>query len=56
LVRGEEEWAEAVAGNWCDIGDPEGLARKIEIFEQVARDDGWRLTGLYGRSSPSRCD
>lgn len=54
LVRGEEEWAEAVAGRWCDIGDPEGLARKIEVFERVARDDGWRLTGLYDRSSHSR--
>ncbi|MDX2541224.1 GNAT family N-acetyltransferase [Streptomyces sp. WI04-05B] len=56
LVRGEEEWAEALAGRWCDIGDPEGLARRIEAFEQVARDDGWRLTGLYGRSSHSRRD
>ncbi|MFF3374295.1 GNAT family N-acetyltransferase [Streptomyces sp. NPDC002680] len=56
LVRGEEEWAEALAGRWCDIGDPEGLARKIEIFEGVARDDGWRLTGLYDRSSHSRHD
>ncbi|MEH0422427.1 GNAT family N-acetyltransferase [Streptomyces sp. B21-083] len=56
LVRGEEEWAEALAGRWCDIGDPEGLARKIDVFEQVARDDGWRLTGLYGRSSHSRHD
>ncbi|NEC87037.1 GNAT family N-acetyltransferase [Streptomyces sp. SID12501] len=54
LVRGKEEWAEAVAGRWRDIGDPEGLARKIEVFERVARDDGWRLTGLYGRSSHSR--
>ncbi|MBW8739615.1 MAG: GNAT family N-acetyltransferase [Streptomyces turgidiscabies] len=54
LVRGEEEWAEALAGRWCDIGDPEGLARKIEIFEQVARDDGWRLTGLYDPSSHAR--
>ncbi|WP_329278364.1 GNAT family N-acetyltransferase [Streptomyces sp. NBC_01451] len=51
LVRGSEEWAEAVAGRWCDIGAPEGLARKIEVFEQMARDDGWRLTGLYRRSS-----
>lgn len=56
LVRGEEEWAEALAGRWCDIGDPEGLARKIEIFEGVARDDGWRLTGLYDQSSRSRPD
>ncbi|WP_055525967.1 GNAT family N-acetyltransferase [Streptomyces graminilatus] len=56
LVRGEEEWAEAAAGRWCDIGDPEGLARKIEAFEQVARDDGWRLTGLYARSSRPRHD
>lgn len=56
LVRGEEEWAEALAGRWCDIGDPEGLARKIEMFEGVARDDGWRLTGLYGKSSHPRRD
>lgn len=56
LVRGEEEWAEAVSGRWCDIGDPEGLARKIEVFERVARDDGWRLTGLYDQSSRSRLD
>lgn len=53
LVRGKEEWAEAVSGRWCDIGDPEGLARKIEVFERVARDDGWRLTGLYDQSSRS---
>jgi GNAT superfamily N-acetyltransferase len=56
LVRGEEEWAEAVSGRWCDIGDPEGLARKIEVFERVARDDGWRLTGLYDHSPRSRLD
>ncbi|MDW4907929.1 GNAT family N-acetyltransferase [Streptomyces sp. ADMS] len=56
LVRGKEQWAEAVAGRWCDIGDPEGLARKIEVFEGAAREKGWRLTGLYGRSTRSRHD
>ncbi|MFI1352081.1 GNAT family N-acetyltransferase [Streptomyces sp. NPDC020898] len=56
LVRGEEEWTKAVAGGWCDIGEPEGLARKIEVFERVAREDGWRLSGLYGPSSRPRPD
>lgn len=47
LVRGEEEWAKA---QWsCDIGEPEGLAYKIGIFEQVARDDGWRVESPYRR-------
>ncbi|MFI2433846.1 GNAT family N-acetyltransferase [Streptomyces sp. NPDC018693] len=47
LVRGEEEWARA---SWsCDIGEPEGLARKIEIFEQVAREDGWRVEAPSAR-------
>ncbi|WP_179382082.1 GNAT family N-acetyltransferase [Streptomyces sp. SA15] len=45
LVRGEEEWAKA---HWsCDIGDPEGLAYKIGIFERVARDGGWRVESPY---------
>lgn len=46
LVRGEEEWARA---HWsCDIGEPEGLAYKIGVFEQVARDSGWRVERPYG--------
>ncbi|MEU6377907.1 GNAT family N-acetyltransferase [Streptomyces sp. NPDC046909] len=41
LVRGEEEWDRA---HWSsDIGEPEGLAYKIGVFEQVAREDGWRV-------------
>jgi GNAT superfamily N-acetyltransferase len=27
----------------CDIGGPEGLARKLRIFEKTAREDGWRV-------------
>jgi hypothetical protein len=45
LVRGEEEWSEAA---WsCDIGEPEGLAYKIGIFERVAREEGWRVESPY---------
>lgn len=43
LVRGEEEWAEARQGQWCDIGEPEGLARRIEGFERVGQEG--RLAG-----------
>jgi GNAT superfamily N-acetyltransferase len=45
LVRGEEEWAKAHW--WCDIGEPEGLAYKIGVFERVAREDGWRVESPY---------
>ncbi|WP_153535069.1 hypothetical protein [Streptomyces sp. RB17] len=45
LVRGEEEWARA--GWWCDIGEPEGPAYKIGVFERVAREDGWRVESPY---------
>jgi GNAT superfamily N-acetyltransferase len=45
LVRGKEEWARA--GRWCDIGDPEGLAYKIGIFERMAREEGWRVDSPY---------
>ncbi|MGW0820534.1 GNAT family N-acetyltransferase [Streptomyces sp. NPDC002845] len=45
LARGEEEWARA--SQWCDIGEPEGLAYKIGIFERVAREEGWRVDGPY---------
>ncbi|GKQ38180.1 hypothetical protein ALMP_47140 [Streptomyces sp. A012304] len=46
LVRGEEEWARA--HRWCDIGEPEGLAYRIGVFERVARDGGWRVESPYG--------
>ncbi|WP_405879076.1 GNAT family N-acetyltransferase [Streptomyces sp. NBC_01136] len=46
LIRGEEEWADA--GDWCDIGEPEGLAYRIGAFERTARDDGWRVDSPYG--------
>lgn len=52
LVRGEEEWSEAA---WsCDIGEPEGLAYKIGIFERVAREEGWCVESPYadGRVVP----
>ncbi|MEU6142244.1 hypothetical protein ABZ848_17970 [Streptomyces sp. NPDC047081] len=36
----------------CDIGQPEGLAYKIGIFERVAAEDGWRVESPYaGRSA-----
>lgn len=50
LVRGEEEWA--MAERWCDIGEPEGLAYKIGIFERVAREEGWRVDSPYGDVVP----
>ena len=49
LVRGEEEWAKATG--WCDIGEPEGLAYKIGVFERAARGDGWRVESPYGDGS-----
>ncbi|WP_438485853.1 GNAT family N-acetyltransferase [Streptomyces sp. S186] len=39
LVRDARAW-EAAPGS-SDIGHPEGLARKIRIFEESARRDGW---------------
>ncbi|MFJ9586999.1 GNAT family N-acetyltransferase [Streptomyces acidicola] len=50
LVRGEEE--RAGAHQWCDMGEPEGLAYKIGVFEQVARKDGWRVESPYADVSP----
>lgn len=45
LVRGEEERARA---HWSgDIGEPEGLAYKIGVFEEMAREDGWRVESPY---------
>ncbi|MDV9178169.1 GNAT family N-acetyltransferase [Streptomyces sp. W16] len=41
LVRGEEERDRAHRS--CDIGEPEGLAYKIGVFERVAREEGWRV-------------
>ncbi|MBZ9638743.1 GNAT family N-acetyltransferase [Streptomyces sp. PSKA30] len=49
LVRGEKEWAHA--HRWCDIGEPEGLAYKIGVFERVAREDGWRVESPYASLS-----
>ncbi|MGP4089685.1 GNAT family N-acetyltransferase [Streptomyces sp. KR55] len=49
LVRGEKEWAHA--DRWCDIGEPEGLAYKIGVFERVAREDGWRVESPYASLS-----
>lgn len=50
LVRGEEEWV--TAERWCDIGEPEGLAYKIGIFERLAREEGWRVDSPYGDAAP----
>ncbi|MFF0016681.1 GNAT family N-acetyltransferase [Streptomyces sp. NPDC005374] len=47
LVRGESEWAGA--HHWCDIGEPEGLAYRIGVFERAARDRGWRVESPYDR-------
>lgn len=49
LVRGEAERAKA--HRWCDIGEPEGLAYKIGVFERVAREDGWRVESPYTDAS-----
>ncbi|MFF1903480.1 hypothetical protein [Kitasatospora sp. NPDC058218] len=45
LVRGPQWWAEA--WRWSDIGEPEGLAYKIEHFEQLARDAGRTVVTPY---------
>ncbi|MFJ6138720.1 GNAT family N-acetyltransferase [Kitasatospora sp. NPDC092286] len=45
LVRGPQWWAEA--WRWSDTGEPEGLAYKIEHFEQLARDGGRRVVTPY---------
>lgn len=41
LVRSEAHWAKRHYSS--DMGDPEGLAYKIGIFEEVARDYGWSV-------------
>lgn len=38
LIRGADDWARR--DDWCDVGMPEGLARKIQIFEALARREG----------------
>ncbi|MDH6710994.1 GNAT superfamily N-acetyltransferase [Kitasatospora sp. MAA19] len=43
LVRGPQWWAEA--WRWSDAGEPEGLAYKIEQFEQSARAAGRPVVG-----------
>ncbi|QFQ96505.1 GNAT family N-acetyltransferase [Streptomyces phaeolivaceus] len=50
LVRGEEEWA--AAQRWCDLGEPEGLAYRIGVFERMAREEGWRVDSPYGAHGP----
>jgi GNAT superfamily N-acetyltransferase len=39
LVRSEDHWARRY--HWSDVGEPEGLAYKIGVFERVARDHGF---------------
>ena len=39
LIRSEEAWAERYRSS--DIGQPEGLAYKIKLFEADAREHGW---------------
>jgi GNAT superfamily N-acetyltransferase len=39
LVRSEDHWARRYHSS--DVGEPEGLAYKIGVFESVARDRGW---------------
>ncbi|MFJ6619223.1 GNAT family N-acetyltransferase [Kitasatospora sp. NPDC091335] len=45
LVRGPQWWAEA--WRWSDAGEPEGLARRIEEFERVARAAGRPVVSPY---------
>lgn len=51
LIRSDELWQE---GRWADFGPPESLAYKIEVFEAVARRDGFvvptpRIPGIAYR-------
>ncbi|MGW2251660.1 GNAT family N-acetyltransferase [Kitasatospora sp. NPDC001660] len=50
LVRGPQWWAEA--WRWSDTGEPEGLAYKIEHFEQLAAAAGRRFVTPYRPVSP----
>ncbi|MGA5817599.1 GNAT family N-acetyltransferase [Kitasatospora sp. NPDC094028] len=45
LVRGPQWWAEA--WRWADLGEPEGLAYKIEHFERLAREAGRPVASPY---------
>jgi hypothetical protein len=47
LVRSAESWAQA--WQWSDIGEPEGLAYKIDLFEETASSSGWRVDTAYRR-------
>ncbi len=52
LIRSDETWEKR--HHWSDIGEPEGLAYKIEIFEALDRQEGFvirtpRLPGLRYR-------
>lgn len=52
LIRSEEAWARR--HGWSDMGEPEGLAYKIEIFEAIDRRHGFtvrtpRIPGLRYR-------
>ena len=54
LVRSDAAWDEA--SRYADCGEPEGLAYKIQIFERVARDNGWRVTTPVIPGIPSYVD
>ncbi|WP_380280758.1 GNAT family N-acetyltransferase [Kitasatospora purpeofusca] len=45
LVRGPQWWAEA--WRWADIGEPEGLAYRIEEIERSARAEGRTVATPY---------
>jgi len=52
LIRSDETWERR--HHWCDSGQPEGLAYKIEIFEAVDRQRGFdvrtpRIPGIQYR-------
>ncbi len=52
LIRSDAAWAERRKSS--DVGQPEGLAHKIEVFEALARRDGWvvstpRIPGIAYR-------
>ncbi|MBI5367352.1 MAG: GNAT family N-acetyltransferase [Planctomycetes bacterium] len=58
IVRSDEMWAQR--WNWSDCGQPEGLAAKIEVFEAVARQDGFdvrtpRIPGIPYRDLDAIC-
>lgn len=41
LVTSEDRWAHR--WRWSDSGEPEGLAYKIGVFEDIAREHGWEV-------------